>query len=128
MTNKEIISIDASKAGPYSHAVKVGNLIFLSGKGACPDAKTIQEQTFNTFEKIKTVLNAANASVKDIVKLTVFLKDMSEFEDMNHAYRHFFENNEVTEQFPARTTVEVSDLPFSHMKLEVDVIASIAKK
>jgi len=128
MTNKEIISIDASKAGPYSHGVKVGNLLFLSGKGADSDAKTIQEQTFNTFEKIQKVLNAANATVKNIVKVTVFLKDMSEFEEMNRAYRSFFENNGVNELFPARTTVEASDLPFSHMKLEIDVIAYVDYK
>lgn len=125
MTKKEIISIDASKAGPYSHGVKVGNFLFLSGKGADPDAKTIGEQTTSTFQKIKKVLEAAETTLTDIVKVTVFLKDTSEFKGMNDAYRSFFENNGVTEQFPARTTVEVSNLPLPHMKLEIDVIASI---
>lgn len=125
MTKKQIISIDASKAGPYSHGVKVGTLLFLSGKGADSNAKTISEQTISTFQKIKTVLNAANATVSDIVKVTVFLKDKTEFKEMNAAYRNFFEDNGVTEEFPARTTVEVSNLPLPHMKIEIDVIASI---
>jgi 2-iminobutanoate/2-iminopropanoate deaminase len=125
MRKKQIISIDASKAGPYSHGVKVGNLLFLSGKGAESDAKTIREQIISTFQRIKTVLNAADATVSDIVKVSVFLKDTTEFKEMNTAYRKFFEDNGVTEDFPARTTVEVSNLPLSHMKIEIDVIASI---
>ncbi|TFG00751.1 MAG: RidA family protein [Promethearchaeota archaeon] len=125
MTNKEIIPIDAPKAGPYNHGVKVGNLLFLSGQIAGSEAKTIQEQTLSIFKKIKTILEAANANVSDIVKVTVFLKDVSEFKEMNAVYQSFFEDNGVTVNFPARTTVEVSDLPLPNLKLEIDVIASI---
>ncbi len=127
MIKKEIVSIKASKAGPYSHGVKVGDFIFLSGQGPETGTKTIQEQTISAFQKIKTILNAANSSISDIVKVTVFLNNMDEFKDMNKAYRAFFEENGVNKQFPARTTVEVSDLPLPHMKLEIDVIASIEK-
>jgi len=122
MVNFEIINTDIPKAGPYNLGIKAGNLIFISGQVTTPDARDIKEQTLAAFEKIKNILKATGASVSNLVKVTVFLKNMSDFNEMNQAYKEFFEQNDVSEKFPARTTIEaVCPLPYG--LVEIDAIA-----
>ncbi|MBD3197292.1 MAG: hypothetical protein GF317_19715 [Candidatus Lokiarchaeota archaeon] len=125
MVEKEIIDPGTPKAGPYNPGIKAGNLIFVSGQGPKPGATEIKEQTLTTFENVKAILEAGGAKVSDIVKVTVYLNDMSDFRKMNRAYKKFFENNGINEKFPARTTIEVANLPVASMKLEIDVIAAM---
>ncbi|MHA1489200.1 MAG: RidA family protein [Promethearchaeota archaeon] len=125
MVDIEIIDGGITKAGPYSHAVKTGNLIFVAGQIPSPGTTGIKEQTLSAFEKVKTILEAGGASVSNIVKVTVFLINVSDFSEMNQTYKDFFVNNGVTEKFPARTTVEISNLPLKGILLEIDVIAAI---
>ena len=125
MVEKEIIDPGTPKAGPYNPGIKVGNLIFVSGQGPQPGAESIKDQTLSTFENIRTILEAAGAKVADIVKVTVYLNDMGDFGKMNRAYKKFFNDNGVEDDYPARTTIEVANLPVAIMKLEIDVIASL---
>ena len=124
MVKFEIIDTGTAKAGPYNLGIKAGNLLFISGQVTTPEARDIKEQTLATLEKIKKVLESAGASVSSLVKLTVFLKDISDFKKMNQAYRDFFEQNGVSNNFPTRTTVEaICPLPYG--LIEIDGIAVI---
>ncbi len=123
---KEIITPEKTgpkAAGPYSPAVKVNELVFLSGQiPADPQtgevvAGSIQVLTGRCLENLKLVLEAASLSLDDIVKTTVYLKDMNDFAQMNEAYGKYFEANP-----PARTTVEVARLP-KDVRVEIDAIA-----
>jgi len=125
MPNIEYINPGTPVAGPYTPATKVGNFVFVSGQGPAPGTTDIKEQTLTTFEKIKQILEAAGAKVSNIVKVSVFLNDMSLFSKMNRTYKKFFKENGVTENFPARTTVEVANLPVASMLIEIDVIAAL---
>ena len=127
---KEIISTDnAPKAiGPYSQAVRANGFLFLSGQVAL-DPRTgelagvsIQEQTRQILENLKGVLEAAGASLADVVKTTVFLKNMADFAQMNETYSQYFSSNP-----PARTTVEAARLP-RDVQVEIDAIALDARK
>jgi 2-iminobutanoate/2-iminopropanoate deaminase len=122
MVDIEIVDSGTPVAGPYNLGIKVGNLLFISGQVATPEARDIKEQTFAAFEKIKKVLETINASVSNIVKVTVFLKNISDFKEMNKAYREFFEKNGVSEKFPARSTVEAT-CPLPNGLIEIDAIA-----
>lgn len=124
MVNIEEIDTGSPKAGPYSLGVKAGNLLFISGQVPSPEAKDIKKQTLTSFEKIKKILEAAGAGVSNIVKVSVFLKDMSDFKEMNEAYKEFFEQNGVTEKFPARSTIEAV-CPLPTALVEIDAIAVI---
>jgi len=124
MVNKEVIDTGSPKAGPYSLGIKAGDLIFISGQVPNPDDKNIKNQTFTVFEKIKTILEAAGANVSNIVKVSVFLKSITDFTEMNKAYKDFFEQNGVIEKYPARSTVQaVSPMPGA--LVEIDAIAMI---
>lgn len=125
MANIEYFSPGTPVAGPYTPGVKVGNLIFVSGQGPTAGTTDIKEQTLSTLENIKKILEAAGIEVSKIVKVSVFLKNIKDFGKMNRIYRKFFETNGVTEKFPARTTVEVSNLPAAEMLIEIDAIAAI---
>lgn len=122
---KERIQTDnAPKAiGPYSQAVKAGGMLFASGQVPIDPATgdiiqgTIAEQTERVLHNLKAVLEAAGASLDNVVKTTVFLADMNDFVEMNAAYGKFF--GDVP---PARSTVEVSRLP-RDARVEIDVIA-----
>jgi 2-iminobutanoate/2-iminopropanoate deaminase len=110
---KAIHSSQAPAAiGPYSQAVCAGNLTVLSGQlGIDPATASlvpggIREQTVQAFKNMEAILNTAGHSLKDVVKTTVFLADMSDFTAMNDVYAGFF-----TEPFPARSTVAVKSLP-----------------
>jgi len=124
---REIIATDKAPAaiGPYSQGVKVGNFIFVSGQIPI-DPKTgkivgndIMVQTKRVLENIKAVLEAAGANLTNVVKTTVYLVDMYDFNTMNEIYATYFSENP-----PARSTVEVSKLP-KGSKIEVDVIAYV---
>ncbi len=124
MVNIEVIDTGASRAGPYSLGIKAGNLLFISGQVTTPDARDIKAQTLAALEKIKNILQATGTSVSNIVKITVFLKNISDFKEMNQAYKEFFEQNGVSEKFPARSTIEaVCPLPYG--LIEIDAIAVI---
>ena len=109
--------------GPYSQAVETDGMVFLSGQipvnpatGNVVDGGG-KEQTAQVFENIKSVLAEAGLTVENIVKTTVFLKDMSLFADMNEVYAGYFDKD-----FPARSAVAVKSLPKDVM-VEIECIA-----
>lgn len=122
---KDRIQTDnAPKAiGPYSQAITANGLVFASGQIALDPASMqiveggIGAQTERVMNNLKAVLEAAGSSLDRVVKTTVFLIDMNDFEEMNKVYGRFF--GEVP---PARSTVEVSQLP-RRVRVEIDVIA-----
>lgn len=107
--------------GPYSHAVRAGDFVFLSGQIPLkPDGSgllkgTIEEQTHQVFANIQAVLKAANASLKDVVKSCVFLSSLDNFAAFNKIYQEYFPENP-----PARTTFQVAKLP-AGADVEIDV-------
>ena len=121
---KEVITPEKGPkpAGPYSPAIRVHGMIFLSGQiPADPhtgelETGSIQKQTARVLENLKLVLEAAGLSLEDIVKTTVFLKNMGDFAQMNETYGSFFTHP------PARTTVEVARLP-RDVHVEIEAIA-----
>ena len=109
--------------GPYSQAVKAGNLLFVSGQipidpatGAFP-GEDITTQTQQSLNNVKSILEAAGYALTDVVKATVLLADMADFAAMNAVYAQFF-----TENCPARATFAVKELPRG-AKVEIEVIA-----
>jgi len=122
---RELITAEgAAKAiGPYSPALKIGNLLFLSGSipldpvtGELVEGG-IKEQTTRVMENIKALLGAAGASFNNIARTTVFMVDLGEFGAMNEIYSSYF-----TAPYPARSTVQVVKLP-RDVRVEIDVIA-----
>ena len=112
-----------SAQGPYSHAVKAGGFIYVSGQ-ACLDPKTntfvtgtVQEETRRTIENIQAILEAAGATLADVIKCSVFLSDIRDFAEMNAVYDEYF-----GEAKPARTTVQAT-LPGKGIKVEIDCVA-----
>jgi 2-iminobutanoate/2-iminopropanoate deaminase len=127
MSLKVIASEQAPKAiGPYAQAIQVGDLLFTSGQiplnleGNVVEGG-IEEQTKQVFANLKAVLAEAGASFSDVVKATVFMKDMNDFAAMNAIYGEVF-----GEHKPARSAVEVARLP-RDVKVEIEVIASLTK-
>lgn len=127
MPAKKIIAADsAPKAvGPYSQAVQVGSFLFLSGQLPLNPvtgeiaANDIATQTRQSLENMRAILAAAGASLSDVVKTTVFLKDMEHFAQMNQVYQQYFGTNA-----PARSTVEVAKLPRNAL-IEIESIAVV---
>jgi 2-iminobutanoate/2-iminopropanoate deaminase len=122
---KAVSSPDAPKAiGPYSQAVRAGQLLFLSGQVPLDPATgeivsgDIAAQTRRVFENLAAVLKAGGRSFSDVVRTTVFLADMSDFAEVNKVYGSYF-----SEPYPARATVQVARLP-KDARVEIDVIAS----
>jgi 2-iminobutanoate/2-iminopropanoate deaminase len=119
-------SADAPKAiGPYSQAIRAGNLLFLSGQipldpvtGNIVDGD-VTAQTERVLQNISAVLKAAGASFANVVRTTVFLADMNEFAAMNTVYA-----KHVIDPPPARSTVQVARLP-KDVRVEIDVIAAL---
>lgn len=122
MVNIEEIDTGSSKAGPYSHAIKAENYIFISGQVPAPDEIGIRSQTLSALEKIKQILEKAEAKVSNIVKTTIYLRNMSDFTIMNESYKSFFKQNGINEKYPARTTVEAK-CPLENALIEIDAIA-----
>jgi 2-iminobutanoate/2-iminopropanoate deaminase len=114
--------------GPYSQAVRIGNLLFTSGQVALhPETQqmvgsTIAEQAEQVFANLKAILEAGGSSFAQVVKATVFLKDFNDFAAMNLIYAEHLAAG--GSQPPARTTVEVSRLPKDAL-LEIDLIAAV---
>src|SRR6476646_4455721 len=110
--------------GPYSQAIKVNGLLFVSGQVSI-DPKTnefapgdIRQQTERTLENVKGIVEAAGSKLSHVVKSTVFLKNMSDFAAMNEVYARYFPAAP-----PARSTVDVARLPKDAL-VEMDVIAT----
>ncbi len=124
-SNKEVVSTDKAPAalGPYSQAIKVGNLVYTSGQIGIDPATgelvswQLREQAHQVFKNLQGVLEAAGMSLQQVVKTTVFLAHMSDFAEMNGIYADYFGDNR-----PARSTVEVARLPKDAL-IEIEVIA-----
>lgn len=109
--------------GPYSQAICIGDLIFTSGQIPLDwqgnvVAGGIEEQTEQVFQNLQAVLAAAGVTFAHVVKATVYLRDMAQFGQVNDIYARYF-----GEHKPARTTVEVSQLP-RDVLVEIDLIAT----
>lgn len=126
-TLREIIATDqAPRAiGPYSQAIRAGNLLFCSGQIPIDPATGdfvyggVAEQTEQVMRNLSAVLSAGQSSLKQVVKTTVFLADMDDFTAMNEVYGRFFGENP-----PARATVQAARLP-RDAKVEIEAIAII---
>jgi len=124
--NKEIVNTENAPApiGPYNQAVKAGGLLFISGQipsvPGTGEMKTgnIKEETRQVMQNIKAILDKAGLSFDNIVKTTIFLKDMSLFSEVNEEYGSHFKSD-----FPARETVAVKGLP-KDVNVEISMIAS----
>ena len=122
---KEIISTANAPAaiGSYSQAVRAGNLLFISGQvpldpaSGQPVEATIQAQAARSLENVKAILAQAGAGMENVVKTTVFLKDMEDFAEMNRIYQTFFPEN-----CPARSAVQAARLP-KDVLVEIEAIA-----
>ena len=125
MENSKIIYTEKAPKpiGPYSQAVMRGNALFVSGQvGIVPatgevDTSTIENETKQVMENIKTIVEEAGMKMSDIVKTSIFLMDMNNFSKVNEAYGKYFPENP-----PARETVQVSALP-KKVNVEISVIA-----
>lgn len=115
--------------GAWSQAIKVGNLLFLSGAAAEDEKREIlgkgdiEVQARQTFRNIEAVLEAAGASLKDVVKITAFLTRLEDFPKYNEVRRQVFKNN-----FPASTTVIIKSLAREDYLLEVESIAIVPER
>ena len=125
MEKKEIIISKKAPAaiGPYSPALKVENLIFVTGQipldpmtGKIVEGN-IEVQARRVLENLKAVLEPYSASMEDVVKTTIFLKNMNDFSRVNKIYGEYF-----TDKFPARSSIEVSHLP-KDAEIEIEAIA-----
>jgi len=125
MTKKRVIQTEKGpKAiGPYSQAIEAGDLLFLSGQIPI-DPKTgelimgdIRKQTQQVLENIKGILESQRRGMEDVVKVTIFLKDMGNFSQVNEVYATYFPSSP-----PARSTVEVAKLP-RDVDIEIEATA-----
>lgn len=124
---KQVIHTDSAPAaiGPYSQAIQIGDLLFVSGQvpidpstGAIVEGD-IKAQAQQSLNNLKAILNAAGTNMGAVVKTTVFLADMTDFAAMNEVYAQFFQ-----EPFPARSAVQVGRLP-KDAKVEIEAIAQL---
>jgi len=125
---KTVIRTPLSPAaiGPYSQAIKAGNMIFVSGQvpldpatGNLIEDRSIKAQTRRALLNLQGILMASGASLQHVVKTTVFIRDLKAFGEMNSVYAEFFHTSP-----PARSTVEVSRLP-KDVDVEIDCIAVV---
>lgn len=119
---KEVITIPTRAKAPYSPGVRAGDYIFVSGQGGSVDAqgrevRGIEAQTSQCLENMKEVLEAAGASLDNVVKVTVFLADAGDFAKMNEVYQSY-----LPKDLPARSTV-ITALVRPDMLLEAECIA-----
>lgn len=124
MNNLEKINTKKSPAaiGPYSQAIKAGNLLFTSGQIPFTAdgqliSEDIQEQTRKSLENIKNILEEASTTMGNVIKCTVFISDMNDFGKMNEVYQEYF-----NDPYPSRSCVEVARLP-KDVKVEIEAIA-----
>jgi 2-iminobutanoate/2-iminopropanoate deaminase len=121
----ELLKTDKAPAavGPYSQGVKAENIVFTSGQLPInPETGElltgdIKAQARRSLENVKAVLEAAGASLEDVVKVSVFVADINQFSDINEVYGEFFSNHK-----PARSLVEVAKLPLGG-EIEIEAIA-----
>ena len=111
--------------GPYSQAIRVGNLIYTSGQipidpttGAFVEGD-IKEQTRQSLTNVRAILEEAGLTMRNVVKTTVFMADMGDFAEMNSVYAEFFSN-----PYPARSAVAVKTLPKGAL-IEIEVVAEV---
>lgn len=123
--DREVIRTEAAPAaiGPYSQAVRAGDLVFVAGQGGLdPELREIvsggiEAEADRTLKNLAAILEAAGSGLDRVVRVGVFLADMADFAAVNEVYeRHF------TEPYPARTTVAVRELP-SGLRVEMDCVA-----
>ena len=122
---KKIINTSAAPApiGPYSQAVQIGNLLFVSGQIAINpatgniDATDIISETHQAMHNVKSILAEAQMDFNSVIKTTIFLSDMSLFASVNEVYGKYFQGD-----FPARETVAVKGLP-KNVNVEISVVA-----
>jgi len=122
---KSVISTNNAPAaiGPYSQAIKVGNLVFISGQIPIIPATgeilrgDIKLQTRQVLENLKNILEAAGSSLDNVVKTTVFMKDLNDYTAINDVYKEFFANKP-----PARAAVQAARLP-RDVGVEIEAIA-----
>jgi 2-iminobutanoate/2-iminopropanoate deaminase len=123
MARKAITTETGAAVGPYSHAVRAGKLLYLSGQTPVDPATgklldgDVQAQTAQCFQNLFGVLRAAGLTPDDVVKVNVFLTDMNDFDAMNEVYAAHF-----AQPFPARTTIGVAALPLG-ARIEIELIA-----
>jgi 2-iminobutanoate/2-iminopropanoate deaminase len=109
--------------GPYSQAVKVGNFLFVSGQGPINprtgkiDETEISAQARQTLQNVKAIVEASGFLLQDVVKVSIFLKNASDFQKMNEVYKTYFQQDP-----PTRTTVQ-ADFVTPNMLIEIDAIA-----
>ncbi len=113
--------------GPYVQGVDLGNIIMTSGQiPVLPStgevvSEEVAKQARQSLDNVKAVVESAGLQVKDIVKMTVFVKDLNDFATVNEVYGAFFEEHQVA-NYPARSCVEVARLP-KDVKIEIEAIA-----
>lgn len=123
MGKKQVATNKAPGAiGPYSQAIIAGNWVYTSGQlGMDPEtavlADHVQEQARQSLSNVKAILEEAGASMEQVVKTTVYLKDMNDFAAVNEVYSTFF-----TEPYPARSAIEVARLPKDAL-VEIEAVA-----
>lgn len=123
---KEIINSPAAPApiGPYNHAVKFGNMLFVSGQIPFNQERNelitsgIQDETRQCLENVKAILSTAGYGFENVLKATIFITDMGQFSQINEVYATYFTENE-----PARECVQVAALPRG-VNVEISVIAA----
>ena len=126
---KEKKNVQTDKApgavGPYSQAIRSGNLVFVSGQlpinpeiGKMPEGP-ITDRAHQSLKNMTDILEAVGAGLNDIVKTTVFLADIKDFAEVNEVYSQYFDS-----PFPARSAVEVANLPLG-ADIEIEAIATI---
>ncbi|MGB6973754.1 MAG: RidA family protein [Terracidiphilus sp.] len=128
--SKTVIASDRAPAaiGPYSQAIRTGHLIFTAGQVPLDPATGqvvpggISEQTTRVLENLKAILESAGSSLAQVVKATVYLKDMGDFAAMNAIYDGYMAADEMIP--PARTTVEVARLP-KDVLIEIEFVAEV---
>lgn len=123
MKRKAFTAKGAAAVGPYSQAVEMEGLVYLSGQTPMDSttgtlaAGGIKEQTAQCFKNLIAVLESCGLSTDDVIKTTVFLTDMSFFKEMNEIYKQQF-----SEPYPARSTIGVKELPLNAL-IEIEMIA-----
>jgi len=122
MGKKEVITVANAPKLPFSPAIRAGDYIFVSGQVGFTDSggkevKGIEAQTRQCLENIKQVLQVAGSSLNDVVKVTIFLGDGSQFNQMNEVYRSYFPKD-----YPARSTV-VTTMFIPSMLVEIECVA-----
>ncbi len=129
MTRSPVHTSDAAPpAGPYSQAIRAGDMVFVSGQlpldpgGAIVGPGDIKAQTRRVLDNIASILREAGSSLDEVVKTTVFLTSLDDFSGMNEIYASVFKS-----PYPARSTVEIGRLP-GGMLLEIECIALAERK